>query len=371
MNTLILKKHTVLYVFVSFFFVTSVQSQVGELDSLNSALDVVTNNKEKLSILLDIASINKDSLRDSAEGYLYYEKARILAIKEKDTAVIRKAIYHLGEILLEMEEYDMAITYFDTVKKSLLKKNEPSELLSLVYKNLGETYLRRGDYIGAGGFFDKGISYAETIGNTYQKGLNHLYKSELYYTQGDYDASEWQLSRAFSFFEKGKEPVMAHYFKGKLLYKKGDYQNAITSFTKTVTLAESENNITLKSKTLQLLADVYLVSGDEKMSLDYSKNALVIVDSLNDLNKRIALERIGYIHAFESVMEKNKEKESKKSEEARKEKEKRMLMYGIFVIVGVLLLGLFLYRQNKVMRMVKEMRKAQMDLVEKKQQEYL
>ena len=371
MHTPIFKRHVVLYVFVSFFFITNGHSQVGKLDSLKSELDVVTNNKDKLSILLEIASINKDSLKDSAEGYIYYEKARMLAVKEKDTITTINAIYNLGEILLEMEEYDMAITYFNSVKRNLLKKNEPSEILSLIYKNLGETYLRKGDYIEADGFFDKGILYAETIGNKYQKGLNHLCKSEMYYRQKDYASSERQISKAFDFFETGKEPIMAHYYKGKLLYKIGDYQNAISSFKAAVALAESENNITLKSKTLQLLADVYLASGDAKMSLDYSKNALVIVDSLNDLNKRTALERIGYIHAFESIMSKNKEKELENKEEEQKEKNRRMLIYGISIVFGILLIATFVYRQNKVMRMVADMRKAQMDLVEKKQQEYL
>ncbi len=371
MNTPIFKRYTLLCVFVIFFFTINGHSQVSKLDSLKSALDVVTNNKEKLSILLEIASINKDSLRDSADAYIYYEKTRVLAIKEKDTAIIRNAIYHLGEILLEMEEYDMAINYFDAVKKVILKNEEPSEMLSLVYKNLGVTYLGKRDYIEADRFFDKGILYAETIGNEYQKALNHLYKSEMYYKQGDYASSERQISKAFGFFGAGKEPMMAHYFKGKLLYKIGDYQNAISSFKTTVVLAESENNITLKSKTLQLLADVYLAFGDAKMSLDYSKNALTIVDSLNDINKRVALERIGYIHAFESIMDKNKAQELKDTEEELKEKNRSMIMYAISIIVGILLIALFMYRQNKVMRMVVDMRKAQVDLVEKKQQEYL
>lgn len=371
MNTPIFKRYTLLYVFVSFFFITSGHSQVSKLDSLKSVLDVVTNNKEKLPILLEIASINKDSLRDSAEAYIYYEKARSLSVKEKDTVIVRNSIYNLGEILLEMEEYDMAITYFNTVKRSLLRSGKPSEMMSLVYKSLGIAYLEKEDYIEADSFFDKGIIYAETIENTSQKALNHLYKSEMYYRQGDYSSSERQISKAFGFFGTGKEPTMAHYFKGKLLYKIGDYQNAISSFKTTVALAESENNITLKSKALQLLADVYLAFGDEKMSLDYSKNALTIVDSLNDINKRTALERIGYIHAFESIMDKNKAEKLKKTEEEHKEKNRRMIIYGITIIVGILLVALFMYRQNKVMRMVADMRKAQVDLVEKKQQEYL
>lgn len=371
MNFPIYKRRTLLCVFVSCFFVITSYCQTSSLDSLKATLEEVSDKKEKLSILQEIASINKDSLKDSAEAYIYYDKARVLAIHEKDTVALRNTIYNLGEILLEMEEYGMAITYFNSVKKNLIDKEEPSEMLALVYKSLGETYIKKGEYDTANGFFDKGVTYAEKIKNDYQKALNHVYKSEVYYMLDDYASSERQISKAFSFFNPDSIPMMAHYFKGKLLYKLGDNQNAILCFQKAVALAERENNISVKSKTLQLLADVYLTSGNKEMALDYSKNALVLVDSLNDVNKRTALARIGYIHAFESVLEKNKEQQLKEKAEQQEDKKRRMLIYGICTLVGISLVILFVYRQNKVMRMVADMRKAQMELVEKKQQEYL
>ncbi len=70
-------------------------------------------------------------------------------------------------------------------------------------------------------------------------------------------------------------------------------------------------------------------------------------------------------------MDKNKAQELKNTEEERKEKNRSMILYAISIIVGILLVALFMYRQNKVMRMVVDMRKAQVNLVEKKQQEYL
>lgn len=367
----ICKRSILIGVFLSSFFALTTYSQTHNLDSLKTTLEKVSDRKEKLSILQEIASINKDSLKDSAEAYIYYDKARVLAINEKDTITLRNAIYNLGEILLEMEEYDMAITYFNSVKKNLIDKEEESELLALIYKNLGETYIRKGEYDTANSFFDKGITYAEKIKNDYQKALNHVYKSEVYYMLDDYASSERQISKAFSFFDPDSVPMMAHYFKGKLLYKLGDNQNAILCFQKAVTLAENENDISVKSKTLKLLSDVYLASGDKEMALDYSKNALVLVDSLNDINKKTALSRIGYIHAFESVLEKNKKQQEIDKEETQKAKKRRMLIYVLCSIVGLSLIAFFVYRQNKVMRMVADMRKAQMELVEKKQQEYL
>ncbi|WP_299763919.1 tetratricopeptide repeat protein [uncultured Dokdonia sp.] len=340
------------------------------MDRLKATLEEINNKKEKLSILQEIASINKDSLKNSAEAYVYYDKARVAAIHQKDTVALRNAIYNLGEILIEMEEYDMAITYFNSVKKNLIEKEGPSEILALVYKSLGEVYIRKEEYDTANGFLDKGIAYAEKIKNDYQKALNHVYKSEVYYMLDDYASSERQISTAFSFYDPDSVPMIAHYFKGKLLYKLGDNQNAILCFQKAVALAEEENNINIKSKTLQLLADVYLSSGNREMAFDYSKNALVLVDSLNDINKKTALSRIGYIHAFESMLEKNKEQQLREKAEQQEDKKRRMIIYGICTLVGISLIVLFVYRQNKVMRMVADMRKAQMELVEKKQQEY-
>lgn len=371
MNFPICKRCTLLFTFISYFFIITGHCQRNNIDSLKTVLDEVNSNKEKLSILQEIAIVNKDSLKDSAEAYIYYDKTRVLAIQEKDTIVLRNAIYNLGEILLEMEEYDVAITYFDSVRKNLIKNGESSEMLALIYKNLGETYIRKEEYDTANNFLDKGVAYAEKIKNNYQKALNHIYKSEVYYKLHDYASSERQINKAFSFFDTDNVPIMAHYFKGKLLYKLGDNENAILCFKKAIALADKENNIVVKSKTLQLLADAYLAYGDKGKALDYSKNALVLVDSLNDVNKRTALARIGYIHAFESVLDKNKEQELKDKTEQQKSNKRRMIIYGICAIIGMSLIILFVYRQNKVMRMVTDMRKAQMDLVEKKQQEYL
>ncbi|WP_299676546.1 tetratricopeptide repeat protein [uncultured Dokdonia sp.] len=356
---------------MSSLFITISYGQTPYLDSLKVTLDKVSTGKEKLSILQEIASVNKDSIRDSAEAYIYYDKARVVAIQEKDTIAIRNAIYNLGEILIEMEEYDMAITYFNLVKKNLIKEEESSDVLALIYKNLGEVYIRKGEYDTANSFLDKGVIYADKINNDYQKALNHVYKSEVYYKLDDYASSERQISKAFSFFGSENVPMVAYYFKGKLLYKLEDTQNAISCFRKAVALAEKENNVVVKSKVLQLLADAYLTSGNKEMALEYSKNALILVDSLNDINKRTALARIGYIHAFESVLDKNKEQQQKDKVVQEEDRKRRMIIYVVCSIIGLSLIGYFSYRQNKVMRMVADMRKAQMDLVEKKQQEYL
>jgi len=212
---------------------------------------------------------------------------------------------NLGEISIELKEYEKGISYFKEIEKKSISKKQGFKI-SAIYANIGLCHLHLNQFIKAEDYFFKSLKLQEKEKNTVS--LIGLYTdiANLYYLQ-----------------YKDKE--------------------AIPYFEKAYSLSKKVKNFLKKKNTSQNMAAVEENRGNFKQALVYRKEFDQWKDSLNNQNK------IWAVADFEkkfAVAQKQKQIKVLEVENRLKNSQRNWLFFSAMGLLLLLTTGIYLYAQK-------------------------
>lgn len=212
---------------------------------------------------------------------------------------------NLGQILLELKEFEKAIYYFKEVEK-LPSSNNQEYKISIIYENLGICYLHLNQFTKAEEYFFKSLQLQEKEKDTVSLIGLHINLATLYYDQ-------YKDQQAILYFEKG------------------------------YSLSKKIKDFDTKRVVAKNMAVVEENRGNFKKSLAYRKESEQWKDSLNNQNK------VWAVADFEkkfAVAQKQKQIKVLEVENQLKNTQRNWLFFSAIVLLLLLTAGIYLYAQK-------------------------
>ncbi len=236
---------------------------------------------------------------------LFQEAKREFSFVSKNFMFYQLVNKFLGEVTLELKQYEKAIHYFKEVEK-ISTTNNPDYKISIIYQNLGICHLHLNQFNDAEEYFFKSLKLQEEEKNAVS--LIGLYTNiaNLYYLQ----------------------------YKDK---------QAIPYFEKAYNLSQKTIDFDLKKNTTQNMAAVEENKGNYKKALAYRKEYEQWKDSLNNQNKIWAV--ADYEKKF-AVAQKQKQIKVLEVENRLKNTQRNGFFFAAIGLLLILTAGVYLYAQK-------------------------
>lgn len=297
---------------------------------------------------------------------------RSLKIKEElmDTARVRISYNNIGLIYEQLEDYTTARSYYTRAKKLL-----PLHLDSVSYAtntyNIGVTFFKQVFNDSAALVFKQSLPIVEELGDMRMIGLHHLHFGVLDQRKGKIESARDKISRALQIFEKlGKEDqiVAAQTYLGLNYLADGQATQALKYCKKAWAWAKVSGSLDKKVDCLDCLHRSYQALGQTRQAYDAALQYFGLRDSLGSGNahKQIVRKDLDYAYRKKQLADSLETAQTNAMVKVEYEnKLDRQQTVSFFLLVtGVLLLGLlilfvFIYRQKKQLSQKLEMRVKQ------------
>ena len=280
------------------------------------ALSLLENSKDtllKINILINLsADLRKVNFEERA--YHYLVQAMELAEKTGDEGNMARALHGMGNIHINLQEYDKALEYFYRTL-SIEKKRKNRHGMDYVYSNLAEVYTLTKQFDSAQKYLSLTLElskklYGDKLGIKYNIAGHYFYARENYQKALEYfqKALEDTQKRNIERYAANSEIMI-----GKIYMQLGENVKALDYIQSGLELAKaihSKENIVLG---YDALIDYYSHTGNYKKALEFAK--LKEVWKNNMLNTQTQKS----IHVLE-VLHKMKEKDKKLTSMALKQK---------------------------------------------------
>lgn len=240
--------------------------------------------------------VAKSSLYNYSGDYFHFDSTISLAYQyanqhlEEDTSSFVSVINSLGKNHLDMGNYDLAIKYFQKVLLADQKSGHKLNLAS-VQNNLGDTYLRKGDYLEALNFYEAAwrnrfevhqndwrvAKTKRSIAATYQQ------MNDLSAAHENYEAAKDMLMNLLNTKKLKsadfvlKELTITHLCLGELALEKRDWENARLHVMEAEKYGK-DIYISDQGRGIDILGEINLQQGNLKKALDYCFQSLQLAD---------------------------------------------------------------------------------------------
>lgn len=257
------------FIWISLLILFSIQSfgQDMELKKLRDSLKIVSDDKARLSLLIELAKETALTAPDSALQLAL--EASMIAQKSESEKDIARVYRLLGKIHYDQGRYAQAIEHYNIVYTHSGRINDSSSMSS-VLNNIGRAYRRIGEPKEALEYFYKSLDFAgedtEMIGvvsNNLAMVLNdvgddslalHYYKHSLSIAEDEKDSSSIVLSL---------NNLGTQYDRMK------DFKNSEACFLKALELAEKINDTEILGQTYDNIGGMWEDRGNYKKAIEY------------------------------------------------------------------------------------------------------
>lgn len=213
------------------------------LKSLEKAKDIEDKNEKKAYILKMLGEYNAYASKLD-RSLNYWETLKDLSESEKDKKLKTEALYQIGNIYKDKEEYDRAR---DNYNKSLNISNELDYTEGIARANMGLGYIhwREGDLEKAVDNYETAIEKSQEVGNEYIRSNSNVEIGNVYAHKGESDTAIDYYKEGLSYFEKTEshnELARIYNNIGDQYMKKDELDTAIDYFKKEIESAKLVGN---------------------------------------------------------------------------------------------------------------------------------
>jgi tetratricopeptide (TPR) repeat protein len=200
----------------------------------------------------------------------------------------RLAIYllRLGQTAVNLAHYEDASQHFLRCLKLLHDRRVhlPAIRIEARY-SLAMTYVMRGSYTLAIQHYEDALRLCRHY--ELNESLPHIYygMSEAYRCMGDFTKAHDAAREALHIYqERGDEPLQSRIYTllGRISLLLGDYDAALDYYTKSYTLAVSNNKLKMVMLSCTALAEVYAEQGNMREAHEYAQRALKDTTQIDD-----------------------------------------------------------------------------------------
>lgn len=249
---------------------------------------------------------------------------------------------NLGNLYSAQKDKENALTYYYQALR-IAKEIGNLEGACICLNNIGTIFLEYGYYDKAKENFESSILIAEQNGFLSLKAVYLMNLGKVFMETGDFNSAINYFYSSFEISEsiedlKGMSTVMESI--GELYFSKADYQNALPSFFSALKISIQIKNIRLQYRICKSIANTYAEMNDFSNAYTYSKECIVLNDSIfsEDKTKQLADMQVKY-----NTDKKEKENQILHKNNTIKELEirKQTLLKNIY-LAGIILLILFI-----------------------------
>jgi|GEM_PF-2845023 len=268
-----------LNLFTSFLLLCIYSTQAVELsiDSLKNELNELSDDKEKLSCLINISSSYLNFNLDSA---LYYGRIADKKANEiGDSSLINKSIFTLAKVFHHRADYDEALKYY---KKNLdyYRKVKQDSNLSSVLGNMGLIYQNRNELDKALELYKKSLSLDKLYDNKSGIIYNLTDIGYLYYLKSEFVIAQEYYNEGLKIIEDGEKTTEFISLKASLndkiaqiFYTISDLDNALKYYFKAVEIYKSLNQEYYLSSIYHNISFIYSSQNNAAKSMEYLKKS--------------------------------------------------------------------------------------------------
>jgi tetratricopeptide (TPR) repeat protein len=324
------------------------------IDSLNTQLAEAVQVEKRIELFSDISEYYFDTQIYLDSSFFYAEKAYNLAKKEGIDFEQARALFNLGLVRTETDDFDEAIDYLMR-SRELTAKLKLTGNLSVISSNIGGLYFEKKDYINAIKNYNEAIAISEDLKDTIGIAIDLLNVGEARYKMGEFLVAKEQLIQSLKLLKiMDLELASGHLNYGLVLFELGDIENAKNEAYVALEIAENDNDLRAIAESSQLLSNIYKYNKDFEKSLEYFNMSVRFKDSLHTAKELNEIEKLKL--NFELT---------KKREELDYLTQKNTYQNTIYVLIasGIVLLLILVFRQLKIVRLTAEMHDVQNRLV--------
>lgn len=180
----------------------SVGDYAKALEMYNRNLEIKEQIKQSPAVTyFNMANVYTEQ-QDHRHALDYIFKTKKADEENKDTSGILFDMYSLSCVYLRLNDYDSAI-YYGQQAESLAKYLQDKNLVGAIHNNFGEIYRTQNNLSLATKYFQTSIPYAEAITDNEVLGANYSGLAKIYNQQGKTDSAIFFTKKALSIAQEG------------------------------------------------------------------------------------------------------------------------------------------------------------------------
>ncbi|MPS74300.1 MAG: tetratricopeptide repeat protein [Chryseobacterium sp.] len=256
----------------------------------------------------------------------------------KNELQISKLYNNIGVIYKSIDDKEKALQYF--LKANKISKNKDEATFAASASNIGLIYLYQNKLENSKKYFD------ESFGS-YQKNENPRALGELYNNYSQYNLSKGQVDEAKANLKNAEREFLSiddkfglsytYLFLGEIFFNENNLDESLKFANKSLELAKELELTETTMNVEKLLSEIYDKKGDQQQALSHLKNY--------DIEK----EKFDIVRNEQQRLKTELNFQYEKEQLEKRENASRERLKGFFIIalVGVFLLGTFLYYRNR------------------------
>jgi tetratricopeptide (TPR) repeat protein len=348
---------------------------VAEKLASSSSPIVVKASKKGIAKTYNNIGIIYDEQGNYPKALEYYFKALKMEEDAGDKGRQADVSGNIGIVYREQGDEPKALEYY---LKTLQIKEElgDKEGQARVMGNIGNAYSDQGDNTKALEYFLKALKMAEESG--YKKGqaintgnIGNIYKDRRDYTK----ALEYYFKSLKMAEELGNKQLQANNTGniGEIYMKTGKFKESEEYLKKTIALDSMIGYLNELSVCEQIISQLYDTTGRSNLALVWYKKAMILKDTLFNIDKNKALTSKELNYQFEKKEAAEKAEQDKKDAVAMADKRKQQItIYAVLCGMALILVFVgFILRSLRVTRKQKQDIEVKNRVIEEKQKDIL
>lgn len=265
--------------------------------------------------------------------------------------IIAAAYQSLGNIYLELKDYNAAETYYLKANREFEKIPGAGDFyFHTTNVFLGQVYYHKGQLEKADNILSKTLLFYEKIKDERTVAEINNYLGLVNLDKGNLNQAEAHLLTAFNFQQKNEyslEAAQSALQLGKLNIQKGNPAAAIEFLENALAFNTSINNGMIAQKTHSLLAEAYALQGNYKAAFANSQVAKKINDSIQLVEIAEKIKEIEGIYQTESRDREIALLTTKNELAEQQKRNQRNMLWGILGLIGIVAIFLFFQFKNR------------------------
>lgn len=335
----------------------NIQAQQTAIDSLKIALENTSDYHEQININRNIGFIFLDNQIHYDSAFYYARRGYVIAKKHNLTLRQAQTLFDQAMVLERLDDYSKAIEYYQQslkFSKQVDTKNAQQGVL-ITYNNLGDLFSKLGDVENAIKYHELVIEGASNAGFPSLMAANLSNMGEIHFKEGQLDLALKTMRQAKDLMVEIEmnEPLILLSL-AELHLARGDTDKAIAEAKESLEMANRVRELEQIYLANVFLSDRFSEKEDYQAANVHLSTAMVYKDS------------IGYNQGLDQVEKIELKFKIKEQETALTNlQEKTKYRYTIYILagIGVILLGILIMRQVKIIRMTENIHEIQNSLV--------
>ncbi len=265
--------------------------------------------------------------------------------------IIAAAYQSLGNIYLQLKDYNTAETYYLKANREFEKIPGAGDFyFHTTNVFLGQVYYHKGQLEKAENILSKTLLFYEKIKDERTVAEINNYLGLVNLDKGNLNQAEAHLLTAFNFQQKNEyslEAAQSALQLGKLNIQKGNPAAAIEFLENALAFNTSINNGMIAQKTHSLLAEAYALQGNYKAAFANSQVAKKINDSIQLVEIAEKIKEIEGIYQTESRDREIALLTTKNELAEQQKRNQRNMLWGILGLIGIAAIFLFFQFKNR------------------------